>query len=359
MESTPSSNKTRKYNNTSILSEVDFNKIESDIYKETVMTENLKLNGGSDYVNRNYVIKGLMLPNANYPLIKEHLIKGYKLLKYSSNYEKVKRVFLIGYSHLAIRQCFYLSAYSSYETNDPNKVFEIDNNIYNELLNHESLKKYVEKFEINSYNSTTFVEEGSSIREKEEEIFESPEDSEFTFDVHLPFINILFSTKKVKIVPIWINSIQAPNPKEIYAQLGDYLGGYLAKEENIIICSTNLTYFGRIYNYFGDNNKFKPKMFLRDPKNEKEVLEFIKGLDDKGLKALKAKKVDSVLKLTNFNYCKELFSTFLLALRKFSEVQDEQLAYYIQRVENLDENDYELNLVSFVSLIYFVLLNKN
>ena len=37
--------------------------------------------------------------------------------------------------------------------------------------------------------------------------------------------------------------------KEALQAMGEYLSNYFNQDENLFIYSTNLTYFGRIYNY--------------------------------------------------------------------------------------------------------------
>ena len=59
-----------------------------------------------------------------------------------------------------------------------------------------------------------------------------------------------------------------------------------------------MTYFGRMYNFFVDS-KFKSKTFLKDQKNEKEVLEYLKSLDDVVFDGFKQLKYNLILEANN------------------------------------------------------------
>jgi predicted class III extradiol MEMO1 family dioxygenase len=345
-------NKIRKFCNDNIIN-IDSETLESELYKESIITDNIKVNGGTAYVTQNYDLKALVLPSCGYSLARDALIPAYKLLKHTKNLSKIKRIFLLGYSHQSLKTNIYLSAYNSYEGSDHKKVFDIDMSVYNELLKNDKLKKYCEYFEINTYTTTTFVEDGGSIKEKEDEFNESVEDNEYTFDIHLAFLTHLIE-QRVKIVPIWIN-LNSCNSKDIISELGNFFNSYFSKEENFFIYSTNLTYFGRIYNYFGDgkseNKEFKSKYFLRDPTKETKTLEYIKTLDEEGLNALREGNIDNLLKISNFNYSRELLAT-LCNIVQNNNMYNDSLSYQIKRYESVEEG-FELNLISFVSLIFY------
>jgi predicted class III extradiol MEMO1 family dioxygenase len=351
MDSQVSKPNVRKFKNTNIL-KVDTETLNQELFKESIITDNLKINGGNDYVTQNYDLKLMILPSSGYNISRDQLIPAYKLFKYTKNFSKIKRVFLLGYSHFSLKSSIYLSAYYSYEGSDNKKLFEIDQTVYSELLKNDYLKKYTEYFEINSYTTTTFIEEAGSIKEREEEYSESAEDNEYTFDVHLSFLTHLIENK-IKIVPIWVNLNQSN--KDVITELGDFLNSYFSKEENFFVYSSNLSYFGRIYNYFGDgkpeNKEFKSKSFLRDPSKEEKTRFFLKSLDDVAIKTLRSNDFDGIFKLSNFNYCKELFAT-LCHFMKGYYISIDLLSYQIKRYENIEEG-FELNLVSMASLVYY------
>lgn len=351
MENQASKPNVRKFKNNSIF-KVDNETLNQELFKESIITDNLKINGGTDNITKNYDLKLMVVPSSGYNICRDQLIPAYKLFKNTKNFNKIKRIFLLGYSHLSLKSSIYLSAYYSYEGNDNKKIFEVDQNVYSELLKNDYLKKYTEYFEINSYTTTTFVEEAGSIKEKEEEICESPEDNEYPFDVHLSFMTHLIENK-IKIVPIWVNLNQTS--KDVISELGDFLNTYFSKEENFFIYSSNLTYFGRIYNYFGDgkpeNKEFKSKSFLRDPSKEEKTNNYLKFLDDAGIRALISNDTDALLKLTNFNYSKELFATLCHFMKGYN-ISNDILSYQIKRYENI-EDAFELNLVSMISLVYY------
>jgi len=344
----------RKFTNHNIFN-VTFETLEAEIENTSVITNKIIINAGSDYVTQSFDVKALLMPFSGYNITKESLIPCYKLIKLSKNFKKITRVFLVGYSHLSIKNSIYISPYDFYEVNQEKKSFEIDKTVYEEILKNEVLKKCTEKFDLNSYSMTTFIESNGSIREKEEESTESVEDNEFTFDVHLAFLSHLF--ERVTIVPIWINinPTSHSNCKDILSKLASVLNSYMKKEENFFLFSSNLTYFGRMYNFFGDgkqeNKEFKSKSFLRDPKNEEKAKNFVKSLDDQGFDLLYKKNVDALMKISNFNYSRELLST-LIYLISDSNLCEDKMNYQIIRNESIEEG-YELNLVSFGSYVYY------
>jgi predicted class III extradiol MEMO1 family dioxygenase len=345
---------TKKFTNHGIIN-VDKNTFDTEIFNETVICENVKINGGTAYVSQNYDLKILVLPNTSYNIARTNYIQCYKILKNTKNFSKIKRVFMLGYSHLSIKASIYLSAYNNYESNDKKKIFEIDHLVYSELSKNEKLKNFIEKFEINSFSFTTFVEDSGSIKEKEEEINESFEDNEFTFDIHLALLNYIFDNK-IKIVPIWMNVEGLNNSKELSMEMGNYLKTYFQKDDSLFIFSANLTYFGRLYNYFGDPTsdkikEFKSKSFLREPANEKKVSDYINFIDEEGINLIKTKNADGILKLTNFNYCRELFVCLISLIRDANDLISETISHSIKRFESIDEG-FELNMVSFGAIIF-------
>ncbi len=334
--------------------------------KTNISYKELSINGETEYVQHPYDSSIFFMPNANYNICMQQYIKGYKILKCSSNIKQIKRVFLIGYSHLAIKQAIYQSAYKWYETNenDKEKSYEIDENVYLKMNNDKKLNKFIEKFEFNSFYSTNFVEENGSIIEKQEEISESIEDNESTFDIHLVFLKYC-NLLNVKIVPIWVN-LNCSNYQELLNDLGEFLSGYNKGEnkgENIFIFTGALTYFGRHYNYCGDpsleiSKEFNSRMFLRDIKNEPKVKEHIESMDNEGLSFLKLKDIDGLTKLTNFNYVRGLMILLVHLIEK-SNIKNsisEDLEYSIRRYERIDES-CELNMVSYISIAYVNLNN--
>lgn len=325
------------------------NEIEREINNQTVSTDHIKIISGSNYQNMKYKMHMMLLPNANYTLIKNHLLQAYKVLKQSSNFKGINKVFLISYSNGSIEEKFYTSYYQAYETIFKQN-YEISTSVYQKLQEKNSkLKKYMTEFEIHSYVNTIFIEENGTIKEIEDEVVEILEDSEFCFDIHLIFLNILFKDKKIEIIPLWIN---CSNP-ESQGFLADALDSYLADDTSLFICTTNLTYFGRFYNYFGEN-KYKSKSFLKDPKNEEELMQYLSTIDSKVIEAIRNKDFKHLQTATNLLYTRNVF---MFALELYCRLEDstvlEQLAYNSIRQEAVEENEYEINLVSFMSLIFY------
>ena len=76
-------NLVRKFINTSIMTNTEIAEIETSLLKQSVVTNNIKINGGTDYISQQHNIKALIMPNSSHSAVKDHMNKGYKLLKHS------------------------------------------------------------------------------------------------------------------------------------------------------------------------------------------------------------------------------------------------------------------------------------
>jgi predicted class III extradiol MEMO1 family dioxygenase len=350
----------------------------------------INLTQDSDLSQNQIDIKALLLPNANYNTISPHLLKSYKLLINSKSYDEIRRVFLIAHSNLTPKRGFNISSYTYYQTIF-NKAFPIDHQIYDELVANEDLRKHIEKFEITKESFTTFYEEGVIIKESTEELVECLEDREFSFDVHLAMLSIVFDSehnivakyndknkcRKIAIVPIWVNH----NDSSVLANLSEILSKYMLDRQNFFIFSTNLTYFGRLYNFYGDEKRFKVKTFLKDNVNESIVRSYLTKLNtEKGVELIKSRKLEELIASIAYTFSKDiliLLSQMLIKLdnnqpvkrktfhkTEFKEegstktngnsnkLETDEIFYSIGRVDTI-ENEYEINLVSYLSLIIY------
>lgn len=350
--------KIRKFEHHNIIKHLDPNnlsqvkeEIEKDFVNQQVNTNNIKINSGSELPIRNYKIKSLLIPNGNFTLIREHLIQSYKSLKLAKNFDKINKVFLISYSYNASDSKIYLSSYSAYETLFKT-TYNINSKIYEALLDKNSkIKKHIQVFEKQSYINTIFSEENQVIKEINEEITENIEDSEFSFDIHLALLNLILKERKVEIIPIWVNSTNF----ESISLLLDSFEGYLQDESSLFLMSTNLTYFGRMYNFFGDS-KYKSKSFLKDSKNEKEVSEFIRAIDSKVVNGIFNRNISVIEEAENLVYTRQVFLFCYEMFNKLMKdtvhkIEADQLLYSNTRQETSD-NEYEINILSFVSIAF-------
>ncbi len=301
----------------------------------------------NDYETNNKNIKILILPNSKYNYIDVNLARAFANLKQSKNFNKIKRVFLIAHPFRSRANKIYLSSYDSYETIFK-KNFEIDKEMYEDLKDDPQnlFKKHILHHQINSYNVTSFEEVNINnkinIIENIQTVTESEEDYDFSFDLHLNFLSIIFEQENIKIVPIWFKTnIRDPKDKLI-GFLNNFFIKHLNNEENILICSSNFTYFGRNYNYFGTNKDYKNRSFLRIKENEPKILSHIESLDKKAIDHMIKFEENEFVKITNFNFSKDLFLLIIKICIK--------LGYKINfknhlclKFDSKDQIDYELN----------------
>jgi predicted class III extradiol MEMO1 family dioxygenase len=355
-------------------------KLQKDIDSQTISFKDRST--GLEKLNPEKIyLKALFLPYGNYNLVSQHISKGYKLLQNSSTYNDIKRIFLISHSNLTDKKGIFLSAYGYYRTIFGEK-FPIDQQVYDELFASENIKKYTEKYEISSFNFSTFYEEGGLIKERNEELSDSIEDREFVFDLHLAMLNVIFDSesniqkgevnntkRRITIVPIWVNV----RDTAILSSLTDVLAKYMFETQNFFIFSTNLTHFGRLYNYFSDDKKFKSRQFLRDKANEEAVRQYITKMNTMGIDMIKTKKIDELLSIDDYIFSKDvllLLSHLYIKLtggqvRRRTHSKSEpidkgstlkldidEILYSIERVDTV-ETEYEINLVSYLSLIIY------
>ena len=142
---------------------------------------------------------------------------------------------------------------------------------------------------------------------------------------------------------------------ENISTLIDSLDSYLGDDNSLFVHSTNFTYFGRMYNYFGES-KYKSKTFLKDMKNEKEVLDYLKKMDEVGFYSIQKMVSKQIADATNFVYSKNVLLFACELYKKLvsdgSNFDLEQLVYSTVRQESsTDDSDYEINLVSFMSIV--------
>ena len=152
-----------------------------------------------------------MLPNSKYNFINENLAKGYSNLKASKNFNKIKRIFLLAHPFRSKVNKIHLSGYDYYETIF-GKKFEVDKDIYEDLKDDPQniMKQHIINYQINTYNLTSFEDVNANNRlniiENIQKVTESEEDFDFSFDLHLNYLSILFEQENIKIVPIWFKT---------------------------------------------------------------------------------------------------------------------------------------------------------
>jgi len=323
--------------------------------KSTINSDQDNPSNSNNYGVLDRSLKLMILPNSKYSFINVNLARSFANLKLSKDFSKIKRVFLIAHTFRGKGNKIYLSAYDYYETIF-NKKFEIDKEIYENLKNdpQNTIKSSIMHYQINSYN-VTYFEEGNSnnrnnIIEKFQSVDESEEDYEFSFDLQLDFLSLLFEKEDIKIVPIWFKSNIKDGKDKLVAYLSGFLNKQLSYEENILICSSNLTYFGRNYNYFGNNKDFKNRTFLRTRENESKVLKHVEELDLEAIELMLKYDEKGFLKITNFNFCKDLF---LLMMKLCLGLNLEFIFknHLCLKFDSRDQLEYELNFCTVGNFI--------
>lgn len=354
------SNNIRKFEHVNIVKHLDASnleklqsEIERDYDEQAIITNNIKITPGSKSSLKNYIIKSILVPNSNYTLIKDHLLQAYKVIKMAKNEEKINKVFLISTCYNYTDSKILLSCYNGYETILKN-IYKISDKVYETIQDKNSkVKQYISQFEKTSFYNTVFHEENNVIKETNEEIIDCLEDNDFSFDIHLMFINLIFKTRKIEIVPLWINISNT----QIIENFNDCLKEYMNDETSLFIYSTNISYFGRMYNYYGES-KYKNKTFLKDKLNEKEIFEFLKNLDESMLDNIKSSKINGIYDTNDHIYSKNVllfFSIFIKRINQNGKFDLEKLYYNIihqeyNRQNSSSNSDFEFNLITFMTL---------
>lgn len=336
----------------------NINNIDNDRKKDNNQEDNHEsvnhLNENFQWEIKNKNTKILILPNSKYNFISDNLAKAYASLQSSKNYKNIKRIFLLAHPFRGKVNKIHLSCYDYYETIFNNR-FEIDKEVYEDLKDDPQnvIKQHINHFQINNYNVTSFEESNNnnkvSIIEKINSVSESDEDYEFAFDLHLHFLSILFEQHEIKIVPIWFKtSLKEGEKNKFVNYLNNFLNKYLANEENILICSSNLTYFGRNYNYFGNEKDFKARTFYRNKANEGKIIMHIENIDEEAIHYFKNFDEKNFMKIKNLNFCKDLF----LLIMKISQTYKYDVTYtdhLCLKFDNIDPNEYELNFCTLAN----------
>ena len=171
------------------------------------------------------------------------------------------------------------------------------------------------------------------------------------------------------IVPIWINE----NVKDTLNILSKILvDNYMTKDENFFIFTSNMTYFGRYYNYYTDNKEFKSRSFLKDKNNKERIINSLKILDDDNFyNRIKKKSVEELIKLDIYPFSKNLKSLIIHMFdnldksikRKNEENKknnithtynlDTEKIYYNDHSLDFIDSDYEINLITYMSIVIF------
>lgn len=164
---------------------------------------------------------------------------------------------------------------------------------------------------------------------------------------------MIFKNRKIEIIPIWINISNT----QFIENFNDCIKEYLNDETSLFIYSTNLTYFGRMYNYYGET-KFKNKAFLKDKLNEKEIFDFLKSVDETLLDNIKSYKINGIYDTNDHIYSKNVllfFATFIKKINQNGKFDVEKLYYStihqeFNRQNNSSGTDFEFNLITFLTL---------
>lgn len=372
-------NSVKGYVNNNIITQEEYNLLETELKNISVLTGNIQINSETDYNGAKYRMKAMILPNSNFALIKNQLLKSYKFLNFAVNKPNIKTIFLIGQSQLCIENYLYFSNYTTFETINPKVLFPVDLMLYNQLKKNKDLKS--KTFDVSTYSLLSLIEEDDQIIEKEHIISESIEDKEYTFDIHLAMLSYLFPQLKTKIqiCPLWIN---LKNTNAI-SNLAGILGQYFTKEEYFFIFSTNLTHFGKLYDFTWDS-KFLPilrdspqmqkvisekfdnksqnnllsiiknefKEMLKNEKKKEDILKLIHMLDKHLIDGIKNKSLSETEKLNNINFCKDIILTLVEIIKDYRGLYIETIGYEILQCKNLDEVK-DLNFVSLGSLVIY------
>ncbi len=364
-----SSLKVRKLSNILFYDKVNKDEIKIDIQKkleEITISINQNLNQNFETnpnipINQNYYgtddIKFLVLPNSKFNFINLNLTRAYANLKASNNFSKIKRIFFLAHPFRGKVNKIYLSAYDSYETIF-SKKFDIDKEIYEELKEdpQNTIKQHIINYPINSYNVTSYEEVNTTGRlniiEQIQSVNESEEDYDFSFDLHLNYLSILYEQEDIKIVPIWFKTNMKDGKDKFVTYLNNFLCKQLANEENILICSSNLTYFGRNYNYFGNIKEYKNRTYLRLKENEPKILKHVESLDLEAIELMLKCEEKNFLKITNFNFCKDIFM-LLIKLSQNLKLKMIFKNHLCLKFDSRDQLEYELNFCTIGNFIAF------
>lgn len=327
--------------------------------KNTNSNQNLHAN--QIYNSHEKIVKFLTLPNSKYSFISENLAKGYSFLQNSKNFKNIKRVFLLAHPFKSRSNKIYLSAYDHYESLF-GKKFQIDKEIYEELKEDKQniIPNAINNYIFNTFQVTNFQEDSTNrgnIIENVQTIIESEEDYDFSFDLHLNYLSLLYPQENIKIVPIWFKSNLKEGPKDkIVNYLFNFLTKYLSSDdnENLLINCTNLTYFGRNYNFLGNDPEFKKdRKFLKNKANEERVIIHVKKLDDEAINFVKNFDERNLTKLKNMNFCKDLFLVIvkLSSLLKFNILSSSHLCL---KFDSVDTMEYDLNFCTLSNFYGYV-----
>jgi len=373
-------NTIKEFINNNIITNEEYNNLDMEMRNISISTGNIQINGETEYNGPKYKLKSILVPNSNYSLIKNQILKVYKLLSNAINKPKIKTIFLIGHSHLSIENYVYLSNYTSFDTINPQVSFGTDLYVYNQLKKMENIK--LKTFEQTTYSVVSLVEDGNEIVEKEQTITDSIEDREYTFDLHLALLSYIFPTfkHKIQICPIWIN-IKSPSA---ISSLAKSLSQFYAKEDYFFIFSTNLTHFGKLYDFMWDDKllpilqdnahmqkiisekyrnaenydnfnsyiKTEFKEMLRNEKKKDDIMKLIQILDRHVIEAIKNKNNFEVEKLTNIVYCKEILLTLVEIIKDNRYLNIDTIGYEIIQCKMLEEMR-DMNFVSLVSMVFY------
>lgn len=356
MVDNPSAKPNRRFINKNIVyplipeSDDVFDTIRSIINKAKVNTKTLKIS--ETEADKKYNLHSMVLPTSNYSEIGSLLGDAYKLVKFSKNFRTLKRVFYIGYRSFSAKPGITISCFETWDTLFKGSSFTIDTQVYSTMKKHSELKKIINTFPL--YNKNEIYENANMPMF---EIEDGLEEKDFSFDLHLLYLSAITEQDSgIRICPIWVNNLSL----EYVSYLGEVLSKYY-NEESLFISCTNFSYFGKQYNYLvlpqqvTESNNFNKKEFLKNKSNEDLVKKFLRENDLTNVDDIRDFNVDALK--SSYIAGKNAIQVMISSIsRKKDILQTDLIKYKSSPIESPDDEEYEIKIVTYASIIFYELL---